>query len=311
MAHEIESAMFVGQPAWHGLGVILNTPPTIDEAIIQAGLDWKVNLHPLVLGAGDGRKVDHFATVRDSDKAILGVVGDGYVPLQNVDAFKFFQPFVDSGECTLEAAGSLRGGQKVWVLAKIKDGTVDVQTNDPIEQYILLSNGHNGHMTIRVGFTVTRVVCANTLKIAHDNGKLLKVRHTTNAVDALDKIRDIMDLVRTDFAATSEQLRTLVNYGCNEEKLKRYVREVFQPGQADNEKAAIRTVNNIIPLFEAGRGAELSRGTMWGAFNAVTEFLTHERGESADNRVHSLWFQQGGDVVARALDTALEFCAAA
>ena len=49
----------------------------------------------------------------------LGVVGPRYVPLQNKDAFEWFQPFVDAGECSLHTGGSLSGGQKVWALAQL------------------------------------------------------------------------------------------------------------------------------------------------------------------------------------------------
>ena len=47
MAHEFESGFFVHQPAWHGLGTVLDDAPNIETAIIKAGLDWKVLERPL------------------------------------------------------------------------------------------------------------------------------------------------------------------------------------------------------------------------------------------------------------------------
>lgn len=307
---EVESGFstVVAIPNWNGVGNILDKPPTVEEAIKAAGLDWTVSLRELQLKA-DGRVLKgNFASVRDSDNSILGIVGKNYVPLQNSEAFKWFQPFVDSGECSLDIAGSLKSGRKVWILAKVRGGDCDIQKNDPVTQYIMLSNGHDGHMTIRCGFTVVRVVCANTLKRVHHDGKFLKVRHTSSAVEALDRIRDIMDLVRADFASTTEQMKRLTTYKCDDAQLARYVREVFKPGCADDETAAKKTVEAIQPLFEGGRGAELARGTMWGAFNAVTEYLTHEKGKDADNRLNSLWFSGGTDMPGRALYVAVEFC---
>ena len=40
MAHHFESGMFVREPAWYGLGTVLDEPPTVSEAIVEAGLDW-------------------------------------------------------------------------------------------------------------------------------------------------------------------------------------------------------------------------------------------------------------------------------
>lgn len=312
MAHEFESGLFVGEPAWHRLGVVLEQPPSIDDAIRLAGLDWEVRLAPLAL-AEDGRAVSHRATVRGSDNAILGVVGPGYVPLQNRDAFGWFQPFVDSGAATLEAAGSLRGGRRVWVLARVADAIREVAPNDPITQYVLLAHAHDGTLAIRCGFTVVRVVCQNTLSGAldDDQSKLLKIRHRSGARDALERVREVIDLARGEFAATAEQLRQLARVGCDERTLRRYVREVFVPGAADAENVASRIVGNVVPLFEGGRGAELSRGTLWGAYNAVTEYITHERGRSDDARVESAWFGEGARLARRALDVGLEFARAA
>lgn len=312
MAHEFESGFFVGEPAWHGLGVVLKDAPSLADAIRCAGLDWNVRLAPLQLSE-DGRGVEHQATVRESDSSILGVVGPGFVPLQNVDAFGWFQPFVDSGAVKLEAAGSLREGRKVWVLARVVDAVRDIAPGDPINQYVLLAHAHDGSLAIRIGFTLVRVVCANTLQGALDHGasKLIKIAHTKGARVALEKVREVIDLAKGEFAASSEKLQVLARHGCDEVTLRRYVRTVFQPERADDENAAKRIVADVVPLFEAGRGAELSRGTLWGAYNAITEYTSHHRGRSQDRRVESQWFGEGVKIAQRALDVGLAFAAAA
>jgi hypothetical protein len=100
-------------------------------------------------------------------------------------------------------------------------------------------------------------------------------------------------------------MRYLASLGCDELALKRYAREVFASGQGDNEEAAKRIVSQVVPLFEGGVGAELTRGTVWGAYNAVTEFVTHKRGRTEDARVDSQWFGDGAKLLDRALDVAL------
>jgi Domain of unknown function (DUF932) len=97
--------------------------------------------------------LDQYALCREKDNIILGIVRSDYVPLQNKKAFEWFQPFLHAGEATLETAGSLKGGSKVWILAKIRNGEQAVYTKDEIAHYILLSNSHNGSMPVRVGFT--------------------------------------------------------------------------------------------------------------------------------------------------------------
>jgi phage/plasmid-like protein (TIGR03299 family) len=316
MSHEVESLFSVREVPWHGLGRVLDNPPTTEEAIRCAGLDWTVSLVPLH-GTFNGEPlvgVNHWATVRSTDASVLGVVGPTYRPLQNVDAFRFFQPVLDAGEATLETAGSLRQGRRVWVMARVKQDAVEIVPGDPVVSYILLSNGHDGSMAIRAGSTVTRVVCANTLAAAHadEASKLLRIRHTDSANDALALVRDTMNVVRREFLATTEQYKALAKKGVRKEDLETYVRKVFFPKvvttpKSEDEDPCKRIMGKIIPLFENGRGNEIPgvRGTLWSAFNAVTDFLSHERGRNADNRLNSLWFGDSAEINTRALQLAV------
>ena len=307
--------MFVGEPAWHGLGVVLQDPPSVEDAIRMAGLDWEVEVQPTFLA--DGRQVNsRNATVRKSDGRILGSVGSGFVPLQNKDAFGWFQPLIESGEVQLEAAGSLRNGQRVWVLARGKAGTeVDVVKGDPIQNFLLLAHGHDGSLAIRVGFTIVRVVCANTLSAAmsDEESVLIKIHHREGAMKALEKVREVMSVQDREFRATAEQLRELARYGCDEQLLRKYVREVFAPASLMPEPCKI-TEKKIVELFSgAGRGIDMSgvSGTLYGAYNAITEFTTHVRGKSADARVDSAWFGDSAKFARRALSVGLELAQAA
>lgn len=68
-----------------------------------------------------------------------------------------------------------------------------------------------------------------------------------------------------------------------------------------------RILEQIIPLFEQGRGNNLSeiKGTMWAAYNAVSEYLQYERGSDSSNRMDSMWFGDGARLNKKALETAL------
>jgi phage/plasmid-like protein (TIGR03299 family) len=337
MAHEIEQMMYVGARPWHGLGVHLDEAPTIGDAIRHAGLDWVVRTQPLMLRSDFGRAMDGGtvrdipaqATVRDSDGAILGIVGPDYKILQNADAFNFFQPFVESGAAFLETAGSLRGGRRVWVLAKLP-ATSDIIPGDAVESYLLLSNSHDGTMAVRVGYTPIRVVCANTLAIAHTDkaSQYLRIRHVGDPAAALEEVQRVMNLASKTFEATAEQYRKLAAHDVVEADIRAYVREVFvQPKAKTNAIDVIdafpvdaadapdlggdRVTAKILELVESGRGADLRgvRGTLWGAYNAVTEYVNHERGNNVDIRLDSLWFGNGAAISKRALGAALKMAA--
>jgi phage/plasmid-like protein (TIGR03299 family) len=156
---------------------------------------------------------------------VLGVVGPRYAVLQNDDAFAWFEPFLDAREAALHTAGSLRNGSRIWVLAKLNREPLVVAQGDEVEKYLLLSHSHDGSLAVRIGFTPVRVVCANTLAMAHgaDASKLLRVKHTRDVHENLANIRVIINLANAEFQATAEQYRLLARKSINQEDLERYV----------------------------------------------------------------------------------------
>lgn len=327
MAHEIEirdgkaSMMYVGETPWHGLGVPLVDPPTVEEGIRLAGLDWSVETRPLFLG--DGREVEAQATVRTVDNKVLGVVGPDYTVLQNSKAFAFFQPFVEQGLVSLETAGSLRGGSRIWVLGRIKADPADIVAGDPVRAYILLWNSHDGTLACGTGFSAIRTVCANTLAQAmrDEASRLIRLKHTSNIEQALEAVRNAMDVSSRQFQASVEQYRDLARKGCNASDLEKYVKLVFAPkakskataivveagDEAEEDTTCKRILPRIVNLFENGKGSNIPgvKGTYWGAYNAVTEYLGYERGTDADRRLDNLWFGQGANLSKKALEVAL------
>lgn len=368
MAGEVENMFYVGETPWHGLGIKLDKPPTVQEAICAGGLDWKVACIPssvrlpgvtldtesgdiirnsdyeilgslgekfsrddsLILDAqgvpvahiGEDLNIptDNKAVVRMSDHTTLGNVGAGYTPVQNADLFSFFNPAVEGGFVDLETAGSLRDGKRVWMLARIKDCEAEIVPGDPVQAFFMLSGSHDGTLPIQIGRTDTRVVCQNTLSLAHKNGKgsLLRVRHTRNVHETIEKISEIIDWQRAQFVASIEQMRTLTRMGVDEATLLQYVTTVFEPEVSKRagkspEKSYEKLLTHIQPLFENGRGNTLPgvRGTMWAAYNAITEYQTWHRGRTNDARLDSLWFGENAKTNKRAYTVALEMAQAA
>ena len=319
MAHEVESMMYVGETPWHGLGVAIpdDRKLSIEEAIVAAGLEWEVELRNVFTEGDQGSRVEipeQYATCRDTDNSVLGIVGKGYQPLQNIEAFRWFQPFLDSGEATLETAGGLKGGSRVWVLARIRRDPMVVGKEDMMKHYVLLSNSHDGSLAVRVGFTPIRVVCNNTLCLAHESraSKLIRVKHTIRVLENLEEIREVIDLAQQEFAATVKQYRRLASKQINTTDLVKYVRIVFglkertrTPAQEKQEKI----VPSVIRLFESGRGNRVAGRNYWGAYNAVNEYLNYFRGKTQDNTLNSLWFGEGAHLNKKALEVAMRLAA--
>lgn len=251
-----------------------------------------------------------FAVRRTSDGRILGTVGPKYTLLQNQNAFQWFNPFLEAREAALHTAGSLAEGSRIWVLAKLNREPLVIAAGDEIEKFILLSHSHDGSLAVRVGFTPIRVVCANTLAMAHgsDASKLIRVKHSRSVHDNLENIREVMNLANAKFEATAEQYRLLAHKDINQADLRKYVRQVFKVEAQDDVSGRMRNIlEEVTRLAEVGVGNDLPsvRGTWWAAYNGVTDYLSHQYGRSESNRLNSLWFGENARVNRHALDTAL------
>jgi phage/plasmid-like protein (TIGR03299 family) len=311
MPAAVEQMMFVGATPWHGLGNKVDADIGVEDAIVAAGLDWEVGLKDLQ--TVDGVPVSHRATYRKTDGSILGVVGPRYTPLQNKDSFDWFQPFIDAGECGIHTAGSLHSGQKVWVLAQLNRDNSEIVPGDDVSKFILLSNSHDGTTAIRVGYTPIRVVCVNTLAMAHNNknSQLIRIRHTRSSKNNLEQVRDIMDNINAQFEATAEQFRFLASKNFNQADIRRYVKTMLGiEGTVDDDiKTRTRNImDEILALVEGPKQSATNvRGTWWAAYNGYNEYLNYNKGRTEDNRLDSLWFGANANDNIKALEKAMEF----
>jgi phage/plasmid-like protein (TIGR03299 family) len=316
MAHEIKRMAYTGETPWHGLGAVLSDPTDLDRCRIEAGLDWDVALAPLFLADGSGVECGNAVVRCDSGEAI-SLVGPDFVPLSNAAAFEWFRPWLATGEATIETAGELLGGNRVWILAKVARTEFDVGDGDVVQPYILLAHGHGGPRTlsIRAGLTATRVVCANTLAMAiGPDGKgssLVKIPHTAGARASLDNVRQAIDAVRQHCDATAELFRAMTRIAIPSDDVVRAAVDVVYGAPAEREDGKPNREprkDEILRLFHEGIGQDLTsaKGTMWGLWQAFTEYETHaatsERAsKNLAARCNGLAFGKNGKVIAAAL----------
>ncbi len=325
MSHEIESMMYVGETPWHKLGKELGQVATAAEALAAAGLDWTVSKRPLFLM--DGTPVDdHFAITRDDSNAPLGVVGNVYKPLQNKEAFSFFDAVVGEKAAIYHTAGSLRGGQYVWILAKLP-GTIRVVKDDLVEKYLLLTNAHNGMKAARMLFTPIRVVCMNTHNLAiqlaqaemerakaagEDILGMSSMRHTSNIGAKVAEVRKQLGIVSMQFQVYEDAAKCMAMTDLTTGAWNSYLEKIgIRPDDkkvADFSVATKKIIDEVSAMFDKGRGNDLPgvKHTLWGAFNAVTEYVDYSRSKDEnDARAKSILFGSGATLKQKAWDAAL------
>jgi phage/plasmid-like protein (TIGR03299 family) len=297
MAHQLEikadgtASMFSGEgkTPWHGLGEVVSGLATAAEALEYAGLDWTVEKQPIFFGENKELYSGRFATVRTSDQKALGIVSDGYHIFQNVDAFDFFDTVTDagSGEAHYTAAGSLFGGQRVFLTAKIGE-TFTVAGEDAHDMYLLITNSHDGTQAFTAAITTIRAVCNNTVTLGLNSAKTKwSIRHKSSLEGKVHEARESLKMAYTYKDAFEDEVEKMMNVMVTKDEFKKIVEGIVPPSKFQHDKA----VAGIMDVFENEPTVinTEANGTGWGAYNALTYWTDWERNyQTADSRFKSL-----------------------
>lgn len=309
------SMFAAGDTPWHGLGVVVQDAQTSADAIRLANLDWRVALRPAWVTDAYGQAQDthHFGVTREDTGNVLGVVGNQYRPVQNAECFDFFDALVGEELAMFHTAGALKGGREVWILAKLP-GEYLVGQDDRIEPYVLLHTSHDGSAALSMLPTSVRVVCNNTLRLAMGQGRKqgagIKIRHTANLKARVNDARAKLGIVRKRFETFTADATRLTTVQVNRQQARDYFCQVIggaaletmieQSEELDASASPLDAMLNrqssakrldaafsqrdkqalaaMIAIYDNPRNTtDGARGTAWGAYNAVSEWVDHNR----------------------------------
>ena len=316
MAHMIETMAYAGETPWHSLGKKVPADLSPEQMLKAADLDWTVNKIP-AFSKIDGKSVNVgvSALVRSTDNKVLDVVSNDWNPVQNHEAFQFFSEYCDAGDMEMNTAGSLRDGQIVWALAKVKE-SFELFKGDQVDSYLLFTNPHKFGQCIDVRFTPIRVVCNNTLTLAlkEHSERVVKKNHRT--VFDPSQVKEQLGIATEKLAKYKEMASFLGSKRYTQDKLAEYFKEVFPVLVYNKEKGPQRkelskSATRALEVINTQPGANYAEGSWWQAFNAVTYLTDHKIGKTADTRLQSAWFGANKNLKIKALETAIEFAEAA
>ena len=303
MAHEItntDGLVLTKNAAWHGLGTIVDSAPTAQDAARIAGIDWLAELQPMffrrsVVAGSDAAETtsdvpvaDAFCVTRSDNGGQLGVVGPDYKPVQNSALAELVDSLALAGNARIETAGTYGGGRKVFFL--VQTDSIFVNPADEVKNYLLVSSSHDGSLAMSARPTDIRVVCRNTFMAAHSNDKAVaSFRHSGNIEDKMERCREIIAGAEKARKIRQVQYEALAGKNLTTDQLRAFFVNIYakiaKPIPAnpvtDAEKRIVNKATTVLAdwqkLFDADRLRTGGGANAWTAFNAVTEWVDHIR----------------------------------
>ena len=275
MAANVETMFYVRETPWHGLGTRVMEAPSSKEALGLAGLDWKVVQEPVYTQAEElieGYK----ANVRDTDRKVLGVVTNRYRIIQNEEAFGFTDALLGEG-VRYETAGSLQGGRKVWLLARLPHEYII--SGERISPYLVFSNAHDGSGAVRVALTPIRVVCNNTLNLALSTAKRSwSMMHTGNVQEKLEEAKDTLFRAENYMDSLGKEFDELRKKKLTDKQVMDYI-EILLPMEDNTTPQQRKNISRLREdmgrrYFDAPDLKTVGKNA-YRFINAVSDFATH------------------------------------
>lgn len=315
MAHLVESMAYINATPWHGLGNRLSAKQPIEVWAQQSGISFEINETPvrfMTESAGSLGAIMSFpeqkVLFRSDTNEPLSVVSQRYKVVQPREILEFYRDLTEISGFELETAGILKGGRKIWALAKTNQSAM-LKGTDTINGYLLLATACDGTLATTAQFTSIRVVCNNTLAVALANGSgAIKVPHSTSFDP--QAVKKQLGISISAWDAFMYRMKTLSERKVKSHEAMNYFLRVFtDPATTATGLSNERAMKKVLALYEGdGKGSELasSKGTAFGLLNAVTEYVDHKRrARSTDHRLESAWFGQGAALKQKALEQAL------
>jgi len=318
MAHELASSndmAYVGNVPWHGLGNKLPQNQPIEIWQQSCGMNFEIKQTPVLFNAANGDSnilnlcSNPEATVlyRSDSYEPLSVVSKRYKVVQPKDVLEFYRDLVSAGGFELETAGVLKGGKKLWALAKTGQETL-LPGLDKVKAYLLLATSCDGSLATTAQFTSIRVVCNNTLQMAVGESKgAVRVPHSRvfDPVAVKQELGIGLSAWETFMASIKEMAKRPVN---KFEAMNYLVNVLGDPDLPLNDQPNQKNIQAVYGLYSGGgKGSNLqsAHGTVWGLVNGITEFTDHQRkARSQDYRLDSAWFGAGAAIKQKAFEEA-------
>lgn len=290
-AHKGEQAAYFGrEPAWHRLGTVVPEGADTATALRLARADYDVREAPVYAMTPEGavESPTHKMTYRaHPDTGLpqqLGIVGNTFHVRQPRETFAWLDQLLDA-DVTVETAGVLRDGRSIFVTCRLPDGvTLDPGgLDDRVEPYIFLRDAYDGQSSFTGGTTLVRIVCANTEAFALRTAKrTFTIQHRSGFEGQLAQARETLGLAFRYQQELVPVLEGMARAEVQESAWDRALRELLvpdpEPTKGDTpSKAAVTIAERNREQLTTLWKRDPARGTVWGIYNAYTEWLDHER----------------------------------
>lgn len=291
--------------AWHDHPNCQHLDGAVPFETAEAIFDYEVEKVPLVIAGTDIIVPGAYSLIRrDGDEitVLYPAVGERYEVIQNAELLARVQAgIIVPYNVSLESVGTLLNGQKAFVNIILNEHTVPGDTSATVTR-LMYSNSFGGD-SYQACVHTTRIVCANTLRVAKaqgaSNATIRKFRHTKNAAERIEEhLIDLADVVAT-VREHHEQMDALATMPMNSAEVEAYLDCLIplpkdKDGELKEGRGLTRRQNQRDAILSIFEGKDDLQGkiarTRYSMVQAVTDWADHESSvRNGDDPMGRFW----------------------
>jgi phage/plasmid-like protein (TIGR03299 family) len=291
---------------------LLTQPPVASGDPLATLRTWEPLLQPIYAvarpnheGSGFRKLESGQAVIRSDNGAELAVVGPRQRLVPNRDKVELFSALVDRGHLHSIRCGQFDGGAKVWLQGQPSDGTLSIAGRE-VQARLTLCDAYDGSMSLALVDSDVCIVCRNTFARAAKTGTGLRLRHTASIGERFTEAVMAIKQSLAGFRESIMAIDSLTKVSMPHTDWKAFLDTLWPlhedkggTDDVDAKNAPIQDARNRLSwALEASPGA--MPGTRFGAYMAVTHYLTHERGRNG-HRLESNWLGESAKLNRKAL----------
>lgn len=257
---------------------------------------------------------NQYAIYRTDNNTPLGMVKGRYTPVQNIDAFNFFDDCIGKDKAIWQTAGCFDGGKRIFVSAKLPENILI--NGDPVENYLMFINSHDGSSGVKMMLTPIRVRCQNMLNAAIKQAtSYITFRHTKTVHEKIWSATEMLSLCHQKVLDMKAYYDYMAKTKCSDQNAlnlfgkvilnENEIEAIKNTGHTINQIAAknwlaiedsgismkkVNAIHTMNKYYFEGPGQNDILGTMWGAYNAVTGFYSNCENNEGTKRMDTLMF---------------------
>lgn len=228
---------------------------------------------------------------RSDTGAAIALVGPRQTLVQPSVTIKLFEQLIDRGHVQADTVrcDAWKGGARIAIRAKTgRSGEVKTQrkVGSVVVHRMFFLDGFDGATSLRIGSQDEVLACTNGMtRIA--NVKATCLRHTLSLTERYIEVVRALRMEIDGFDAHVATLQTLADTRLNDSGFQALIGEWFPRGEhAIRRSRAQAQAEMVENLYYTGAGAD--PGSLWGAYQAATNWITHHRGYDSSREEQNL-----------------------